>query len=669
MARITAGHDFGHQVAQPQSFDQRTLSRAAFGVNEGMTRRGAQMEAEGLRLEANQAREVEMADRAKAQRLLTSAGLDYEEAAKDFSERVRTGVLPRDEADSQWRERTAELNSRLLEGVPRKHAEAVSAALQDHQRRYGMRVGDAVKERVKDETRADLDTSLQNLSRLSTMDRAGAIAVAEQSITALGPHAGLDPYQQQQTLMRFRERAAEVEAKRMIRGARGDMGALDAAEQALAGETFGDLTPEKREQLETQLQNRRIQLEHAQQVAALRAQAAAERRSRDAEDATKAVQTIIDSGGMVDEETLATAQTKTAGTPWATALHSLVGQGKERAGFASMLPDQQREALLALRAKANRDGTSPALEKRIATLEGIADKSDKAIEADPLTWAQANRMLEQVQPLRFETLDQLMPQLAMRVDQAQTVGSALKRPVSPLLAAEAQRVAEVLAVLPVPQRARAVRTLAQQLPPEQQRALAAQVKSRDNALALAMFASSAPSATGADVPTLILRGADARRGDRLKGSGEAASRDHVRIAHEIAQVPWATTQERDAATEAAQLVYDGERDAKGGGSGNWRAAVTNATGGLAEWGEQKVPVPPGWTPDRFRSAMRRVDAVALQSQFKGPVFIGGAEVKAEDLAKAMGVATLIPVGPGRYAIDAGGVVMAGNRPFVFTLRD
>jgi len=526
-----------------------------------------------------------------------------------------------------------------------------------------------VKERMKDETRADLESTLDNLARGTGGDWRSLKKLAGKSIATLGPAAGLDPVQQQALLQKFGERAAEVDAKRMIRVARGDLGLLDQAQEALASEGFGDLTPEARERLETQITNRRTQVEQAQQVAALRAQAAAERRSRDAEDATKAVQTIIDSGGMVDEETLAAAQTKTAGTPWAKALHSLVGQGKERAGFASMLPDQQREALLALRAKANRDGTSPALEKRIATLEGIADKSDKAIEADPLTWAQSNRLLDQVQPLRFDSLDQLVPQLAMRVDQAQTVGSALKRPVSPLLAAEAQRVAEVLAVLPVPQRARAVRTLAQQLPPEQQRALAAQVKSRDNALALAMFASSAPSATGADVPTLILRGADARRGDRLKVSAEAASRDHVRIAHEIAQVPWATTQERDAATEAAQLVYDGERDAKGGGSGNWRAAVANATGGLAEWGEQKVPVPPGWTPDRFRTAMRRVDAVALQSQFKGPVFIGGEEVKAEDLAKAMGVATLIPVGPGRYAIDAGGVVMAGNRPFVFTLRD
>lgn len=664
MAKIDAGGEFGQSVVQPTGW------KGTSGVGAGLAAVGGALMRIGEQRQNEAERELqqanERADAAAAYRIMSTADIDYQEAARDIGEQVRLGKLPRADAQQAWKQRAQDLRAAIGDNLPQAHRDRIAATLDVYAKRYETGVADAVRDRARDEAGADLSATLASLSRLGGKSRSEAVGLAEEALKNVGPAAGLDEKAQGQALQRFKESAASNEAKRLIRAARDDMGLLNQAHNLITSERFADLSPQALEQLETQITNRRAQLEHAKEVTRARAEAAYERRVRSAERAVDSLQGMIDAGGVPDDNTLATVQGLTAGTPLAPVLKTLVGQARERANFGSLPPDQQRAKLLELRASANA-GTSPEGFKRLQTFESIATKQAQLAESEPLKWGLGTRLLDQVQPLVFDSVDQLVPQLAMRVQQAQEVGAVLKRPVSPLLSDEAQRTADVLSALPAPAQARVLGTLAARMPVEQQRALAAQIAPKDRALSLAMFASTVPAMVSTDVPAMLLRGADARRSDRLKSAPDSATaaRDQATIAQQLSAVPWPTPQARDAAVEAAQLLYDAQRDAKK--SGSVRDAIKLATGGgLTEWGDSKVPLPPGWDEDRFRRRMRAMDAAAIQRQANGVLYVAGAELRPEALAKALGAATLVPMGPGRYAVDTGGalVTLANGRRLV-----
>ncbi len=619
-----------------------------------------------LDVQAKQAADSEA--RSAAALRLEEGKLNLRLEAKTLAERVIAGDLAEKDLSGEWKSISSRVQTNMTADIAPDHKEIISKQLRIKTDELGgLVLQDAVRTRTRDVTRANVLSTMELFERNALEDRPKAVLSAEQLLTSLGPAAGLGPDDQFRALQGFRERTAYNLGERMVLGAGKNLQALDGVSARVNSDEFADLSPERRQSLEVKISNHRAQIAHEQDTAQRRSEALVERRLRDAEHSTKALQTMIDGGALPDDKTLSEVQARTAHTPYAGAVKALISQGAERAAFGSMTPDQQQERLVQARTQLNQQGASPAALERLKTFEGIASKTRDLVERDPLMWGLQSRLLTGPAPLRMDSLNSLAESLGERAAQAQLVAAQLRKPVSPLFANEAQRLGEMMAALPLEQKKGAVRMLAQGLPPEQQRALAGQLNEQDNALALAMHASSLPQGGGADAVELILRGQDAVKAGRIKKDDTVTALDRAKIAKELNAVAWATPRARDAAVQAAWLIYDGQRDAKG--SGSQREAVKLATGGgLAEWGDGKVPVPPGWTESRFRSSMRSLSADELTRQSQGPLFIGASEIAPADLLRAMPKATLIPLGPGRYAIDAGGMVVdAKRRPFVFTL--
>lgn len=617
-------------------------------------------------------RQRDDAERSAGLLALESGKLTLRTEMRRISDGVVAGQLSEKDATDEW----ASVRSRVLDQHGKELApdlkRQVTTQLQVRAEDLaGNELPMAIKTRQRDVTRANVLSTMELYERDAIENRPRAVAITGEMLRALGPAAGLGPDDQFKTLQGFKERTAFNLGERLVLHAGRDLSALEGLNGRINTDEFADLSPEKRQALEVKIANRRASVLHEQDVLQRRAEALQERRLREAEHATKAVQGIIDGGALPDDATLAEVQRKTSGTIWAKTVKALVNDGAERAAFGSLSPEQQQEQLIGLRSKINQAGASPAQLERMRKFEGIASKTREAVDKDPLQWGVQSRLIQTPAELHFDSLQGLAQSLGARVEQAQLVSAQLRRPVSPLFAYEAQRASEMLSGLPLDQKQGAVRMLARALPPEQQRALAGQVHEQDNVLALAMHAASLPQGKGADVVGLMLRGQDAVKAGRIKKSSDdgVVAMDRAKMAQELNKVSWPTTKARDAAVQAAWLIYDGQRDAKG--SGSRRDAVNLATGGgLVEWGDSMVPMPPGWTESRFKSSMRTLAPAALGRQAGGPLYIGGAEVSPEALVRALPSATLMPVGPGTYAIDSGGMVVdAKRRPFIFKLED
>ncbi len=680
MPQIRVSADYGLGRVRPIAPPMVEHSAAEFGAGVAGAIQGvAQDVHDYARSEMEKERRLDeeaavKADQARTLTRLALADDELREARDALSEEIRTGAMPADSAAAgkAWQARYRDIMTRAGEELPARTAEMGKAQIQAQAVRMFGSVRDSVRNKNRDDTKAGLMDFLELQEREAIKDRTSATVRAVEAIRNLGPAAGYGTDDQQRLAQGFVERSTLNSARAVVRGARDDLGDLDRAMQTINGPDFSNLSPDALGQLETQILNRKAQVTHQQEVQARRAEAAAERRMREAEHGTNALQAIIDGGRIPDERFLTDVQRKAAGTPYAAAVDSLVRQGADRAAFGSLTPQQQEAQLLRMRAEVQATGTNPALEKRLSRFQEIASANRAKAEKDPLAWGSDSGLIPGgVQPMQMGSLPQMAEVLQQRVDQAATVSAALGRPVSPLLASEAPRVADLLTMLPVDQRAAALRSLGVGIPPEQQRALAEQIGDKDKSLSIAMYLATMPRATGgADAVWLVLRGADAKKAGRIKDTDAVATADAARIARELDRVPWPTPLARDTAAQAAELAYLGMRDAKGGGSASWKEAIKATTGDLVDWNGGKVPAPPGWTDRRFLNAMRNTDAVSLAGQMRGAVFVNGKEVRPEALAKAIGAATLIPVGPGQYAIDVGGLVMTHQRrPFVYTVRD
>ncbi|WP_430421876.1 hypothetical protein [Methylibium petroleiphilum] len=661
---IPRGEEFGNAALRVPQFNEN-VPRGAFGDGIARTVQGIASDlARTNHAEDEQAkRERVIADRAAAANGLELGRVRLAEAADVLDEDVRLGRVGKDEAEREWQERSAELVNAAAREVSGPLSVSVQGVLNIDREKLSGRVRKAVSVRNMEDTRASLTGLLEAAERNALADRGAAVNKAAESLQTLGPFAGLGPDDQARLLSQFRERAAFNAGSAVVRGARDDMKALDGAMDRLHSDEFADLAPERLGQLETQILGRKQYLQSQEQTRIARAEAAAARRDREAESSFKAAQAVIDGGAALDPAYLEAVTARTAGTPYAPALKQLVQQSGERAGFAQQSPQEQQATILALRAQANASGSTPVLEQRIATFERLASEAEKQLRDDPLVYGVNRRLIDAVRPIQFSAIDQLVPQLQERAEQARTVSARVKLPVSPLLKSEAETAADMLAILPLEQRARAVRQIAQSVDTSMGQALAAQVSEKDQALGLAMFAAVNAGGAPRNVTALVLRGADAEKAGRLKGKndGGAAARDHASIASELAAVPWSTTKARDAAVKATQLVYDGLRDERGG-SASVREAITLATGGLTEWAGTKVPMPPGMDERRFRRTLERLDPQRVALQAGGPeVMVGGQALPVEQLVRNMGAVRLVPAGPGVYALESGGqMVMTGQ---------
>lgn len=673
MAKIPRGEGFGEVVARPARFNESQMPRSAFGepIAGAMVQVGGQLMQQERQDAAEMKRLREAADRAQAVQRMQLGELELDELSRDIADRVATGALDKTTAQDEWQAVADRRMSDTLDGVPASQREIVKGSLELRARRASSNVREGIARRDRDDTRAGLLSYLESQERHAVTAPEVATEAAIKAISTLGPAAGYGPAEIEKMFWGFRERVAGNRGQALVRSASNDPKALEAAMEQLQGEEFADLTPERRGALENQVLARRSYLEQREQTRIARAEAAAARRAREAESAFNAAQSVIDSGGMPSPEYLDQVSAKTAGTPYGAALRELLTQGAERATFAQLPPQQQQARILDMRAQANAQGTTPQLEKRIATMQSIAEQSQRQLDQDPLMWGVNRRLLDEVQPIDVSNLQTLPMQLASRAEQAATVAARAGRPVSPLLKAEAEQFAQVLGTLPVPQQRTTVQALARSLDPRSAQALAAQVSPKNEALGLALFLAPMAGRAPQDPAELILRGADALKAGRIKPAGDDVSaRDAYRaIAADLSKVDWPTTQARDAAITAAQKVYDGLRDA---GGATPRKAVELATGGLADWNGAKVPVPYGMTEREFGRALRTLDPKRVEEMAGGPnVRVGSDWLGVGKLVQNIDALRLIPAGPGSYALESGGrlVTKANGAPMRIKVGD
>lgn len=655
-------------------------------VNEAVGRMGQVIEGqtlntiqtERLQLEQQQREQTRLqddADKARALAAMGEAKVRLHDSMRSLSDRILRGDVDGVAALGEWDGVRSNITEQATRQLPGHVAERVGAQIKlDASELASAGIGRAVETRRRETTRADLNTSLEGFERDALTDRGKALELAQAAVETLGATAGYGPDDQQRLLQRFREKtAANMADQRLVASSR-DAGRLDAFQQQLRTDEFADLSPDVRERFEMRIENRRAALQHAAEVAQRRAEAAHERRLRDAEHAVRAVQSIVDGGGIADDATLTKAQETAAGTVWADALKATVQQAAGRSAFGSLSPAQQDQALLQLRAQLNQSGANPHQMQQLQHFESIRNKTREQVDKDPLAWGVQSRLLTGADPLPLTSLPELVAGLKVRSSQASTVSAQLQRPTSPLFAHEAQQLGEALGRLPVDQKKVWLRALGTALPADQQRALAGQLKDQDGALALAMHAGSLPKTANGDPMDLILRGHDAVASGRIKKDDELTRGERMKLSRELDALPWATPKARDAAIDAAGLILDGLRDQRTSGtasSSDRKKAMLLALGGeVVDHGDGKTIAPPDWTENRFRAAMRKVTPADIARQAPGGLVLNGQPLAPDALVKALPSARMVPLGPARYALDLGGIVLgAGRQPFAFTLGD
>jgi hypothetical protein len=639
-----------NQTAQAVS----DLGRTALGF-------ATDMRAQQTRQEAQ---EREQAERIKAYAATNEGEVELKRLAEDIGERVLSGAASEKDADQEWQSRAKDLRAERIKDMPPHLQEQVGGMLVG----AAARAEDSVlrrakRERVRAEIKAGLLTSMEAAERNALTDRPRALEHMATMLEQVGSGAGLGPDDQVRVMQGFRERTANNEVRTLLRAAGNTVTRLDELMGRVQGDAFPDLTPEARGALEGQIANRKAQLLHAREVEQRRAEAAAERRLREAEHATKALQGVIDGGALPDQAFLEDVQKRTVGTPYATTIATMVRQGADRAGFASLPPDQQRDQLLALRAAANVQGTNPAVEQRLRQFEEIHARQSKLAVDEPLRWGLGTRLLPDLPALSFTSLEELPALIGARVDAAKTVSASLGgRPVSPLLSAEAQQLGRTLTGLSPEHRGNAIAMLSAAVPTQQMQAIARQIDERDKPLALAMAAGADRSPQGRTVAELILRGAQAVKEKGIKEDTAAEFGLRARIANYIGEaVPEAV---RADVIDAARLISLGKA-AQGDRVSDREAVRIAIVGDIVEHNGRRVPVPTGLDlPRRLESLPE--SAIASQAP-DGMVYLpDGRPMRVADFLGVLPRAQLEPAGLGKYYVRSGDalIVNRGRVPVV-----
>lgn len=613
---------------------------------------------------AEQRRLEQLAEDANKARGLAATGeakIRLHDTMRSLSDRILRGEVDGVAALGEWDSARTQIASDLTKELPGHIAERVGAQIKlDASELASTGIGRAVETRQREVTRADLNTSLEGFERDALTDRGKALTLAGAAISTLGASAGYGPDDQQRLLQGFREKTAANMAEQRLLASSRDPAKLDAFEQQLRGEDFNDLSPHIRERFEVRIENKRAALQHAAEVAQRRLEAARARRLTEAEHAVRAVESIVDGGGIADDATLAKAQTAAMGTPWADVLKSTVQQAASRSAFGSLPPAQQEQALLQIRAQLNQRGANPHQMRQLQQFEAIRNRTREQVERDPLTWGVQSRLLDGMEPLRIDSLNDLVQSIDARVSQARTVGAALRQPVSPLLASEAQALGGMLAPLPPSQKASALQALAARMDPAQAQALAQQINPKDRALSLALAAGSAETNFDRLTSELILRGQAAIDGKVVVKDDAAETGLTARITNKLDGAITNPVQ-LDALRDAAKLIYYAKR-AENTPISAEAATEIAVRGKVYEFNGAKIVFPQGIDDWELQNRLRSYPADALRSQLPdGKVYVRGQPIDASQFLAALPSAQLRTVARGTYAVTAGGTVATNSR--------
>lgn len=508
----------------------------------------------------------------------------------------------------------------------------------------------------------------EQYQRAAQRDRQKAQDEYFAQLDVMGPEAGWAPDFIAQKKQQFKEGTAYTEAFGLVQSSKDDLSKLRKAKELVNSDRFIDIDPQRRAQLDAQLEGYETSLLAKRELAAQRAQRESEARLNRARSAFEASQARVTAGIPDNPDQIAITTQALAGTPYLETYKALQLQAREIGGAAARPVAQQRATLDQLNAQIAAGGTSDALIKQRDTLQRALDASESDLKEDPIRAGLKRGVITDLAPVDTRSIDGFTRSVAARLQSAEVVQAWAGRPVSPLTSDEAQQVGSMLNALPVQQRATALATLGAQLGPQASAGLAAQIDKQDKATALALQYGASKTTEGRYTSEIILKGQQAIKDKVVKVDAAAESGWRATIAQEV---DGAYPNERQAADikEAAYLITAG---LSAEGSVDPRRAVRLAAGGaIVEHNGRKIPLPAGVDQDAFESRVKSMTAADFKAQAPdGQVRIGTQSVPLDVFVQAIPDAPLISVGRGRYAVTSGGRVVtnANDRPIVITAK-
>lgn len=668
--RIPSAEGFGQVIAEPARPDRRrdvTPDALGAGLARSIQGIAVDMAQEEQKEERARVQTQDAADRATAARAVYGARESSADAQAQFAEDIRAGVIPKDDAVNRWKQRYVEIRSEALQGVPVKYRADAEADIDIQSSRFTRGIHKAISQRDQADVREGINGTLEAAQRVSMRDPAAADKMVDDAIAQFGPHSGLGADELAKTKQAWRENTRFTRANALVLGARQDNKSLSEVERRLGSEEFGDMDPQRKIQLMTQIQGLKASNIQRAEAEAARARAAQDAALRKAESAFNAANSLVMGGKTLSPEYVTQLTQQTAGTPFAAALPDLLKQAPERSAFG-MQPVAQMDATInQLRADLNVKGTDPRTEKRVNELEAIRDGKRKALNEDPLIGAQEYGG-PPIPNIDTNSIGGLVASIAARGEAVTFASSQLGgQPVSPLTRQEAEQVGKLINVLPVEQRSSAVAQLAQVIGPQQSAALAKQMAPQDKALGLALGMAGDKTTAGRYTSELVLRGAQAIKDRGVQQDNKALTGTRALVAKEIGDA-YVDQGVREAMIDAAVLAQYGLESE---GSGDLPRAVRLVTGGLTEQAGKKIPLPRGMEPSEFSKRLKTLTVDSLRTALpEGKVYVSGTPMATDDFLKQVPNAALIHAGQGKYAVQTGAglATNAHDDPVVFEVK-
>lgn len=662
MARIPSAEGLGNIVSEPVKLDRRQANADAFGAGIGRAVQGISMDvmSEQRREEREAALTRDAADRAAAVRAVQGARDSLTAAHDDIIEKVQSGAIPKHEAAARWQERAKEIGGAFTEGVAPKYIPDTTADIESQNAKLSRGVARAVTLRDQSDVRDGLNSAFETAQRLYMKDPKAANEMIDGALDQMGPFSGLAPDQLGKQKQAWAETTRFAKAGEMITSARRDNKALDKVEQALGGDEFATLDPQRKVQLMTQIEGYRVSNTQRAEAEARRIEAAQEKAVREANSALNDAAGMLMAGQSLTPDFVDFTIKKTSQNPAALeTFRHLLKQQEEGQAFG-VKPLAIMDATIA---NAKLQPTNKAREKQIDMLERIRNEAKQGYEKNPLQEAQ-RRGGPPVAPLDFSSEDGLVSSIAARNAAVDYAEGQVRKPVSPLQPDEAMPLTDMMKAMPTQGKERLLGLMSKQLGPRMI-PLLKEMKQSAPTLAVAGGLYGMKTSEGRSITRLIIEG-DALIADKLfntpdQGKMLAAFTEHIGDA-----IP--TNEGKKAAMDAATAVYAklmaerGAVNAKDISTSVWRSAVSMVTGGVMEHNGRKIlRTSFGATEADSRKLLKSVSPAQVKAW--GGVY-GMTDEQAADYIRS---APLDSVANGIYRVMAGASILQKPDGSVFEM--
>lgn len=583
----------------------------------------------------------------------------------EIGQGLQTGKIDPAKAQAVYQQRAREIIGSQVRGASPLYQGAVQAQLEGVAGRVGGRVRDMATRQVQLNIGGELTALGVALER--EPDPATASRRYEAAVRNMGPLAGMTPAQIEGTVNTFREKAYSTKAYSMLSAARNNMGALDQVQKALASDEFAALDPQRRATLIAQADGYKLTLEQRAVAAAQRQELQAQARERKAGQVYGNLFKMATEGLKIDPEYAAQATQAVAGTSYEGMLPAVLQAAPAGAAFATQPAPVRAEILRRMTAEGNRNGWTPEARDRFETLQQADNAARQGARQDPLNAAADRGVIEEVAPLDLAGgLPSLVEGLGRRTAQAAVVEQWNGgMPVSPLTAAEASQVADLLGALPTDQKATAMADLHKVVGSRTMGAIAGQLNGKDRALALAAGLGDQRTDDGGLVAQSVLRGEQVIKDKRVTEGETSLWRRQIA---EKVRGSMASPEVEDAVIDAAILAR------ASGQAGGKRLSIDEAikvvAGEIVERNGTRIPLPRGMDSSDFGKALKNAVPSMIQTPTPdGKVYSGGQAIPVEDFLAKLRDAPLRHAGPGLYTVSAGSgsVLNAEGLPVLITV--